>query len=379
MAKSVIRRFAKWFFIALSVLVCIVFLLACLSPFLNPSQWPFISILALATPYLAVILIFTTIFWLVVKPIRAFIPIITLLVGWKQLTVVCAWHLSRTFNSENKSDSVLRIITWNVRGMYGLSKNGYTQVRDRSEIGELVNRLNPDVVCLQEFNNSTAKNNPLANNIGLFTGKCSYYFFSRDIKNKNGTYYAGTILFSRFPIVDSGQIKFPVKLPGANAESLIYADIVKGKDTIRIFTTHLQSFQFTQSDYAEMEKIKDPDKQALQASENIYSKMKLAYSSRGLQTDIVRNATDKSLYPSVICGDFNDVPNSYTYFKIRGDRQDAFLASSFGVGRTYNALAPTLRIDYILPDKRFNVLQFDLIDEGLSDHHLLVSDISLKK
>src|SRR4051812_28911861 len=238
MAKSIIRRFTKWFFITLNVLVCLLFLLVCLSPFLNSSKWPFISFLALATPYLAAILIFSTIFWLIVKPVRALIPIITLLMGWKQLTVICAWHASRTFNSENKNDSVLRIITWNVRGMYGLSKNGYTQIRDRSEIGELVNRLNPDVVCLQEFNNSTAANSPFPNNIGLFTRKCPYYFFSRDMGNRNGTFYGGSILFSKFPIIDSGKIKFP----GVNAESLIYADIVKGKDTIRIFTTHLQSF-----------------------------------------------------------------------------------------------------------------------------------------
>ncbi|HEY6975935.1 MAG TPA: endonuclease/exonuclease/phosphatase family protein [Chitinophagaceae bacterium] len=375
MAKSLIRRFAKWFFISLNILVCIVFLLACLSPFLNSSKWPFISFLALGIPYLAVLLIFLTIFWLIIKPVRALISIVTLLIGWKQLTVICAWHTSRTFNNENKNDSVLRVITWNVRGMYGLSKNSYTQIRDRSEIGELVSRLNPDIVCLQEFNNSTYKNSPYANNIGLFTGKCPYYFFSKDIKNSNGRYYAGSILFSKFPIVDSGKIKFP----GTSAESLIYADIVKDKDTIRIFTTHLQSFQFTQSDYAQMEKIKDPDRQAIQASENIYSKMKLAYRSRGVQTDMVRKATDKCSHASIVCGDFNDVPNSYTYFKIRGNRQDAFLASSFGVGRTYNALAPTLRIDYILPDDRFNILQFDLIDEGLSDHHLLVSDVSLKK
>jgi endonuclease/exonuclease/phosphatase family metal-dependent hydrolase len=375
MARSFIRRFAKWFFITLNILVGIVFLLACLSPFLNPSRWPVIGFLALAVPYLAVILIFSVIFWLIVKPVRALIPIITLLIGWKQLVVICAWHASRTFNSERKSDSALRIITWNVRGMYGLSKNSYMQIHDRNEIGALVNRLEPDIVCLQEFNNSTYDNYPLANNIGLFTGKCPYYFFSRDFRNRNGKYYAGSILFSKFPILDTGKLKFP----GVIGESLIYTDILKGKDTIRIFTTHLQSFQFNQSDYADMEKIKDQDPQALEASENIYSKMKLAYSDRGLQTDMVRRASDKSPYPSVICGDFNDVPNSYTYFQIRGNRQDAFLASSFGVGRTYNALAPTLRIDYILPDKQFNILQFDMVDEGLSDHHLLVSDISLKK
>src|SRR6476646_4430356 len=195
MAKSFIRRTVKWFFISLNVLICIVFLLACLSPFLNSSKWPFIGLLALSIPYLAVLLIFSAIFWLIIKPVRALIPVITLLIGWKQLTVICAWHPSRTFNSENKNDSVLRIITWNVRGMYGLSKNSYTQIHDRSEIGELVNRLNPDIVCLQEFNNSA-----VTDNIALFTGKCPYYFFARDIGNKTGKSFAGTILFSKFPI-----------------------------------------------------------------------------------------------------------------------------------------------------------------------------------
>ena len=188
-------------------------------------------------------------------------------------------------------------------------------------------------------------------------------------------FFGGSILFSKYPIIDSGKIKFP----GNFAESLIYADIVKGKDTIRVFTTHLQSFQFSETDYANIEKLKDPDAEALEASENIYSKMKLAFTRRTEQADMVRKTIDKSPYPSFVCGDFNDVPNSYTYFKIRGGLQDAFLATSFGIGKSYNALAPTLRIDYIMPDNNFNVTQFDMVDEGLSDHHMLVTDISLKK
>lgn len=107
--------------------------------------------------------------------------------------------------------------------------------------------------------------------------------------------------------------------------------------------------------------------------------MKLAFKRRGKQTNIVTTEIAKSPYPSVICGDFNDVPNSYTYFQIKGNRQDAFLKKSFGIGRTFNSLALTLRIDYILPTKDFTVHQFGLIDEGLSDHTMLVSDLSLNK
>ena len=48
---------------------------------------------------------------------------------------------------------------------------------------------------------------------------------------------------------------------------------------------------------------------------------------------------------------------SYTYFTVRGDMQDAFLKKGFGIGRTFSALSPTLRIDYIFADKNFKINQ----------------------
>ena len=107
--------------------------------------------------------------------------------------------------------------------------------------------------------------------------------------------------------------------------------------------------------------------------------MRAAFQRRGAQTDIVYNEVKASPYASVVCGDFNDVPNSYTYFHIRGLRQDAFLEKDFGIGKSFNALAPTLRIDYILPDTTFNIKQFDMVDEDLSDHSMLVTDLHIKK
>ena len=160
--------------------------------------------------------------------------------------------------------------------------------------------------------------------------------------------------------------------------SLIYIDIKVNNDTLRIFTTHLQSFGFNNSDYAEMNKIKQRDEQSIEASKNIFIKMKAAFTNRGSQADIVHAQTDSVFHRSIICGDFNDVPTSYTYFHIRGNRQDAFLNNGLGVGKTYNSLAPMLRIDYILPDTSFAIKQFAMVDENLSDHVMLVSDLKLK-
>jgi endonuclease/exonuclease/phosphatase family metal-dependent hydrolase len=151
---------------------------------------------------------------------------------------------------------------------------------------------------------------------------------------------------------------------------------VNGK-TIRIFTTHLQSVLFRNKDFHSIEIIKNADDSMLQASKSIVKKLKRAYTFRSAQADLVREALDSSAYPNIICGDFNDVPNSYTYFHIRGNMQDAFIKKGFGIGRTYINLSPTLRIDYIMASPEFTVLQCERVNLPYSDHHPVVADLQL--
>lgn len=367
MAKNVFRRATKTVLISINVIISVLFLVACLSPYVNPSRWWLNGFTGLIVPYLLLVLIFFVIFWLTVKPRLVWIPLLTLAFGWQQIAVVFAWHPGAGF-SKRRHDAVLRIVDWNVQSFNGLSKNSESKKLVPNELAASIMKLEPDVICMQEFNNASN-----ADNISLFSRQYRYHYFSRDYERSNGTYQSGCIIFSKFPVLDSGRIQYPV------AESLIYVDILKGNDTIRIYTTHLQSFKFKKADYSDLEKIKDQDEESLSASKSIFRKMKLAFSRRGVQANMVREEIDKSPYPSVICGDFNDVPNSYAYFHIKGERQDVFLKKGFAIGRSFIALAPTLRIDYILPDKKFEVKQFDMVDEDLSDHIMLVTDLLLKK
>ncbi len=91
----------------------------------------------------------------------------------------------------------------------------------------------------------------------------------------------------------------------------------------------------------------------------------------------MRNKLDSCPYPEIICGDFNDVPNSYTYFHIKGDRQDVFVGKERALDRSFTAVSPTLRIDYILADKRFDVLQYNRFLAPWSDHYPVVADLKL--
>ena len=373
MAGGVLRRTVKKFLLILTIVVCIIYSLTLLIPYLNPQRWWLIGFLGLTFPYLFFLLVFVFFFWLMAKPRLAWVPVLALLVGAKQIAVTFAVHI--TSNDINKKpDSSIRLVSWNVANMYGLSTNKEVKQHNRRELAQTILDLKPDIICLQEFNHSYTQGEQ-ADNIGLFSKQYPHFYYSIDFNKQNGFYTSGSVVFSKYPIIDSGRRDYPGSFTG----SLLYVDIKVPADTIRVFTTHLQSFGFNTEDYADMNKIKEQNEQAIEASKNIFNKMKAAFTNRGMQADLVRETTDLSPHASIVCGDFNDVPTSYTYFHIRNKRQDAFLQRSLGVGSTYNSIAPMLRIDYILPDTSFFIQEFDMVDENLSDHQMLVSDLKLKR
>ena len=210
---------------------------------------------------------------------------------------------------------------------------------------------------------------PIQNELGY-----PYFYFVYDLDG-DSLYYS-SIIFSRFPIVDTGLIRYPrPSLP----DVLIHADIKFGNDTVRVYTTHLQSVQLGTKDYEEIQKIKSGEENPVSSSRGILSKIKKGFAYRSIQADIINEVMGDSPNPVIFCADLNDVPNSYSYFTVRGDMQDAFLKKGFGIGRTFSGLSPTLRIDYIFADKNFKVNQFKRTIRNLSDHYMLVADLQLKK
>ena len=88
---------------------------------------------------------------------------------------------------------------------------------------------------------------------------------------------------------------------------------------------------------------------------------------------------DKSPYPVIVCGDFNDIPNSYAYNTIGKGMKNAFAEKGSGIGRTFSGISPTLRIDNIFVADKFSVDQFLRIPKILSDHFPVFADVQLRK
>src|SRR6266487_480987 len=365
------RTFTRKLLIAMNILLAIFYLLACLAPYLNPAKWWFISWFGLIFPFLFLLLILSIFFWLFFKPKYALLLLVTLLIGWKSISVFYAFHISHKFNYEKNAD-VLRVVTWNVARFIEIRKNNNNGSLTRLKMMNLLKQQNADILCLQEFH--TASKKDYYDNISYIQKQLNYpyYYFSFD-EDGSKLYYS-SIIFSRMPVFDTGIVIYPKpSLP----EALLHADVKFNNDTIRIFTSHLQSVQFKKRDYQRINEIRNYEDSIVSNSRTIFSKLKKSVAYRSVQVGIIKQQLKESRYPTIFCGDFNDVPNSYTYFTIRSDMQDAFLQKGSGIGRTFSSLSPTLRIDYILASKEFSIEQFNRVEKNYSDHYMLVTDLKL--
>jgi endonuclease/exonuclease/phosphatase family metal-dependent hydrolase len=373
------RKFSRRLLIITNGVAVLLFLLACANALLHPGKWWFISLLGLVFPLLLLIVTGFCLFWLFFPSHRrwAWFSLIALMIGWPNIHVFMAFHPLSSFHSD-KPAHTLRILTWNVRSWDEFITRKMGASGHRSKMMEFIDSLQADVLCFQEFFES---HNPrdLAANIPYIRDQLHYpyYFFSRDYRRYDGMYEAGVILFSRFPITDSLLIRYSRPDGRRSTESLIAADLDVDGDTIRVFTTHLQSVLFHRKDFHDLEIIRNVDDSILEASKSIVKKLGYAFRHRADQALEVRDELDKSPYPAIICGDFNDVPNSYTYFTIKGGLRDAFVQKGFGIGRTYTLISPTLRIDYILADPQLNTLQCRKFSLPYSDHSPVIADLQL--
>ena len=376
MASSFFRRVTKHFFIVINVTAAILFLLGCFGYFFHPSTlWP-VGFLTLSAFYFLLVLVAFIFFWLLIKPVRALISVAVILLAIKPLANIIPYRFSHSFN-KNKAENSLRIMTWNVAQFNIMEDKQHPEVK--SQMLNIINEYQPDIACFQEMvaEDSSVKNH---GHLDEFLEKLNFinYFYSYNIKEDFWGYaHFGIVIFSKYPIINKQTISF---YPNDYNSIFQYADIVRGADTIRVFNIHLQSLRFSKENLKYIDKPNVEDEQkALEESKNIIAKFKRGFLRREIQADRIRAEIDKSPYPVIVTGDFNDVPNSYAYHSIGGDMKNAFVEKGSGLGRTFSGISPVLRIDNIFVDRKMEVMQFDRVKKKLSDHFPIFADVALVK
>ena len=94
------------------------------------------------------------------------------------------------------------------------------------------------------------------------------------------------------------------------------------------------------------------------------------------EVEKIKEHMQKSPYPLIVCGDFNDTPLSYAYHSIKQNLVDAFNESGKGFGNSFVRI-PVLRIDYILHDPQFKSTNYKTYPNILSDHYAVSCEITI--
>jgi endonuclease/exonuclease/phosphatase family metal-dependent hydrolase len=294
------------------------------SSLIPPDYFWIAGFLAYGIPIILFLNLFLAIWSAYKKKKSAVYPLVILVLGYG--------FIRDTFRIHNKdTGGDLKVITYNTRVFNVYFNNGKDTSSVRKMI-EWINNENADVICCQEFYNDPGSSN--FNTLRQIRDYNDYNFYnSPKVTNRIGAEF-GDIIFSKYPIVKSGEISF-----GNNTlNKVIYADIKIKSDTVRIYNMHLQSMHIREDELINTEDFQLGFKQ-------LVSNLKNGFIQRARQIRILKKELKACPHPIILCGDLNDLPYSYAYRELDADLNNGFTKAGNGFGFTFNGKLFFLRID----------------------------------
>lgn len=345
----------------------VVFLLTIVSAFggrMNPEYLTIPSVLCLALPYFAILTGLLIIFWAVLrKVIFTVLGVLTL--------IVCAGPLSLAFplstkKSAGEGNQTFKIISWNVLHTDDIRKPDYGSNR----AVEFMINSGADVICLAELYNFSPRELKKASPQLIDSLIRTYPFraglSSTDIK-----------VLSKYPV---HQLGLTDKKGGRQPRFDFFTVNFPGGKLLNIGMVHLYSYDLSEAErnvMKDMKSVGGAKESVKELKGTILSKLRNAFRQRAENAAELRDVIDsfRPSTPLIICGDFNDVPASWAYSKIKGeDMKDAYVETNIGPAITYNLHGFYFHIDQMLYRGNIRALSLKVDKINTSDHYPLVGE-----
>ncbi|MBL7814949.1 MAG: endonuclease/exonuclease/phosphatase family protein [Saprospiraceae bacterium] len=343
----------------LNLWVILFTLLAYIAPYISPTQMSFLMFVGVAFPWLLVINIVFFLLWALSRLRYWWYSAVVILLGWSHITSIFGVHFgANTEGAANRQK--IRVLSYNICG--GISPNTKNKIFGRLALSQFLEKQNADVLCVQEFVLQWGEqwHKQMLDDIPFLK---TYPYWIRLEGND-------LAIFSRFPIQNAGTLINRKKSNGCT-----YADILLNEQTIRFYSVQLQSNIVSDiaDDLVKKQDIIDDD--SWFSVGRMLTRFRRAGIVRAKDSELLKKHMNESPYPIVVCGDFNDIPVSYTYNVLAEGLTDNFQQTGKGFGTTYAGHIPALRIDYILMSPKLTPLSCAILREPHSDHYPVVSDI----
>ncbi len=289
-----------------------------------------------------------------------FYHLAALVIGFPFLLVTFSLH------ENTQPGNSLKILSYNVRVF-----NNYAHLRNKNfesskkMIGWAV-KDDSGVKCFQEFYNKD--DSDIFNVVDrMKAAGWKFVHYKKVLVDRSDADF-GIIIFSKYPIVKKGALYDD----RGQFKKTIYVDILYHNDTVRIYNAHLKSMSIDVDNVTDAEKLSRSYKKTGR-------QIREGFIYRAGEVKLLTRHILECPHPVILCGDLNDMPYSYTYFKLRGVLNNAFENAGHGFGFTYNGKLFFLRIDNQFFSKGIRIHGFDTFRKiKYSDHFPVKGLYSLK-
>ncbi|BCM89976.1 hypothetical protein IAD21_01827 [Abditibacteriota bacterium] len=259
------------------------------------------------------------------------------LIFWIWALMALKWHPFAT------TKATVRVVTYNVALREG----------EADELAREIAHQKPDIICLQESVRTYPPQNAGENNVGV---AISRHFPSWYMRNAGDT-----CILSRFPVRSSRDHYLRL------TRRTLDVTLETPRGPLRVLSTHISTAFSGQAKYFGLRgQLREIIPNAQKAAQARLDQIKPL--DRTLDADLNT--------PLILCGDFNTPPRGLFYRHLHSRLNDGFAQSGNGLGLTFPARAPMLRIDYVWTRKA-RATSVRVAPQGASDHRMVIADIEM--
>lgn len=349
----------------------------------------FLGVMVMALPYLGILSLIITLLWFLAKRwITGALGIATLAAVWGPLMGV---YPLKTERNPSPGAQQLTLLSWN--WLHGWDQDyetvpnpGGGQTTDQPDNPglEFILDTDADIVCLQECTGWGNGEPPrLEKYLDRWNRQYPHSAFEPGLDNR---------VFSKFPVrvvpMDRvikntlGGVPDYIEDPRLLSFFSFYEVDVPGHPLLLV-NVHLCSPGLTDQERNVVTDIKSVNTAKESASEfknTIFSKLKQSFKYHRQQVSLISDVIRSFKGPTIICGDFNDVPESYAWrLLVKEGFKDAYAQVGFGPIVTYNKHLFWFHIDQIMYRGPLYPLSVKKGKIKTSDHYPLIATFEFQK